>query len=471
MSANPGSETSHPWRENIETASIAIVMALILKYFTLEAFQIPTGSMQPTLMGLDARVTNLSNGEATVTSTKIFDRILVDKLVPFFRDPNRWEIWVFLYPLDKSNRYIKRVVGLPGEELKVEYGDIKTRKSSKEEWRTERKPLNVQESMWLRVWENEEAGPADQFWDLTGFDINKNTLVANGKAEISAKRQIYDAYDDGYPTKVKPLLAATSHEPCNDKVRDMRIKLDVSPSAEHRILSMKLGWGGDALRAEISGPAGDGKVKLIFNEREIGAKDGRLKFNHTSRVEFSRADEAAWISIDGEILARAEFESVNSPGENRVVIQSDGGSLTIPSLALDRDVYYTNMNGFRTTTVPPGHYFMMGDNSTFSSDGRAWQERTIELKNPVEGLLKLTGGTRTSGANSDRNPHTFSAPGLPRSEIFRDEWGEEYRISDSLHIADAARSFVPRDHFLGRAFFVFWPWPPLAPVFRVGFVR
>ena len=57
---------------------------------------------------------------------------------------DRWEIWVFLYPLDRSSRYIKRVVGMPGEELKIQNGDIFVRNSVKEDFRIVRKPARVQ---------------------------------------------------------------------------------------------------------------------------------------------------------------------------------------------------------------------------------------------------------------------------------------------------------------------------------------
>jgi len=54
-----------PWRQNIEAVTMAIIVAVMLKYFIVEAYKIPTGSMQPTLMGN--------------TETGIFDRILVDR--------------------------------------------------------------------------------------------------------------------------------------------------------------------------------------------------------------------------------------------------------------------------------------------------------------------------------------------------------------------------------------------------------
>lgn len=465
-------DAAHPWREHLETIAIAITMALILKYFTLEAFQIPTGSMQPTLMGLDGRATSIVNGRPESKVSQVFDRILVDKLIPFFRAPRRFEIWVFLYPLDKSSRYIKRVVGMPGEELKIEFGDIKVRKSAKEEFRPARKPREIQESMWLRVWDADNDDFAGQFWDMSGCEITKNKITASAKASFRNKKPVLDRYEDGYPGTIKPFLSSSSHEPCNARVRDMRLRFDASPAAEHRQIVMKLGWGGDVVRAEIAGPAGDGRTRLFFNDRELASKDIRLQFNQSNTIEFSRADEAAEIVINGEVVARGEFESAPVPSDNNTVsFESDGGSLALEDLSLDRDVYYTNMNGFQTTTIPEGHYFMLGDNSTFSADGRAWMERTIELREPIDGVSKLTGGTRTSGATSDWNPRRFSVPGLPTTQIFRDEFGEEYRFNESARQVDHSRQFVPADHFIGRALFVFFPWPPKAPIVRFGFVR
>ena len=69
-----------PWRDNLEAITFAVIMAVVLKYFIVEAYKIPTGSMQPTLMGNE--------------ETGVFDRILVDKLSYQFRDPERFEVAV-----------------------------------------------------------------------------------------------------------------------------------------------------------------------------------------------------------------------------------------------------------------------------------------------------------------------------------------------------------------------------------------
>ena len=46
-------DRTHPWRDNIEAITVSIIIIVLFKYFILEAYKIPTGSMQPTLMGWD----------------------------------------------------------------------------------------------------------------------------------------------------------------------------------------------------------------------------------------------------------------------------------------------------------------------------------------------------------------------------------------------------------------------------------
>ena len=85
---------------------MAVVMALLLKFFIVEAYKIPTGSMQPTLIG-DER-------------SGVKDRILVDKLSYVLREPRRWEVAVFRYPLDRSKNFVKRIVGVGPEDFRIE---------------------------------------------------------------------------------------------------------------------------------------------------------------------------------------------------------------------------------------------------------------------------------------------------------------------------------------------------------------
>ncbi len=68
------------------------------------------------------------------------DRILVSKFDYLFHDPKRWDVLVFKFPEDARMNYIKRLVGLPGEFLHIEGGDVYTRLSPRDPWQLARKP-------------------------------------------------------------------------------------------------------------------------------------------------------------------------------------------------------------------------------------------------------------------------------------------------------------------------------------------
>ena len=98
-------------RENVEAILVAVVIALFIRTFMVQAFKIPSGSMKPTL--------------------QIGDHILVNKFVygvkiPYLntillpiRDPERGDIVVFKYPLDPKKDFIKRVIGVPGDTVEI----------------------------------------------------------------------------------------------------------------------------------------------------------------------------------------------------------------------------------------------------------------------------------------------------------------------------------------------------------------
>jgi signal peptidase I len=104
-------KTKSTFREYVEAIGMALLLALFIRTFIVQAFKIPSGSMIPTL--------------------QIGDHILVNKLsygirVPFWENYlvnygqiRRGEVIVFVFPEDRSKDFIKRVIGVPGDTVEV----------------------------------------------------------------------------------------------------------------------------------------------------------------------------------------------------------------------------------------------------------------------------------------------------------------------------------------------------------------
>ncbi len=101
----------HVIREYAESIVIAVVMALIIKAFVIQAFKIPSGSMIPTLkIGDHILVNKFIYG----TKLPFTDRIIIP-----LKRPNRGDIIVFKFPDDEKKDFIKRVIGLPGDIVEI----------------------------------------------------------------------------------------------------------------------------------------------------------------------------------------------------------------------------------------------------------------------------------------------------------------------------------------------------------------
>ena len=81
---------------------ISVVMFVGIKTFLVEAFKIPSGSMERTLL--------------------VGDFLLVNKRLPGLRSPRRGDVIVFEWPKDRTKNFVKRLVGLPGDTLAMRDG-------------------------------------------------------------------------------------------------------------------------------------------------------------------------------------------------------------------------------------------------------------------------------------------------------------------------------------------------------------
>jgi signal peptidase I len=90
--------------EVIRIAVIAAVIVVPIRYYLFQPFFVRGESMDP----------NFANG----------DYLIIDEITYRLRTPERGEVVVFKYPLDISQRFIKRVIGLPGETVEIKNGKI-----------------------------------------------------------------------------------------------------------------------------------------------------------------------------------------------------------------------------------------------------------------------------------------------------------------------------------------------------------
>jgi signal peptidase I len=98
-------------REYTEAIVIAILLALVIRAFVVQAFKIPSGSMKSTLLIGDHILVN-----------KFWYGIklpILNKELIHFANPQRQDIVVFRYPVDPSKDFIKRVIGLPGDTVQI----------------------------------------------------------------------------------------------------------------------------------------------------------------------------------------------------------------------------------------------------------------------------------------------------------------------------------------------------------------
>ena len=98
-------------REYFESICVAVILALFVRTFVVQAFKIPTGSMENNLLIGDHLLVNKFVFAPTLTGVE-------NTLLPI--DPiRRGDILVFKYPEDPERDFIKRVIGLPGETLEL----------------------------------------------------------------------------------------------------------------------------------------------------------------------------------------------------------------------------------------------------------------------------------------------------------------------------------------------------------------
>jgi signal peptidase I len=173
-------------KEYIEPIVIAILIALFIRAFIIQAFKIPSESMKPTLLVGDHLLVNkFIYGIRIPYSDKIFGK---NKKFFEWKKPQRGDVIVFIFPKDRSKDFIKRVIGTEGEKVEIvrnkiyindkliddPWGHFTMPRSSIEEYG----PKKVPEGFLFVMGDNRDNSQDSRFW---GF-VNINAV--KGKALI-----------------------------------------------------------------------------------------------------------------------------------------------------------------------------------------------------------------------------------------------------------------------------------------------
>ncbi|MBA4390365.1 MAG: signal peptidase I [Syntrophus sp. (in: bacteria)] len=173
-------------RETIESLIIAALIALFVRSFFIQAYKIPSGSMEPTLLIGDHLLVNRLSYVAKIP--------VLDTVILTLGKPKRGDIVVFRYPADPSKDFIKRVIATEGETVEIKDKIIYINgKGTPDSWgrykdssivpgifspKDNMKPVTVPKDACFVMGDNRDNSADSRFW---GF-VKKEHLV--GKALI-----------------------------------------------------------------------------------------------------------------------------------------------------------------------------------------------------------------------------------------------------------------------------------------------
>ena len=151
--AAAGRRPSKTW-EWIKSLTIAIAIFLVLKTFLIEAFRIPSGSMENTLLIGDFLFVNKALYGAQIPLTGV--------RLPAFREPRRNDLVIFKSVEEQRLTVVKRLVGMPGDTLAMDDNRLVVNGARAEEpWVIRTDPLTDHEDPKMRGWQSRHL-PADR---------------------------------------------------------------------------------------------------------------------------------------------------------------------------------------------------------------------------------------------------------------------------------------------------------------------
>jgi signal peptidase I len=348
----------------------------------ITAYHIPTKSMEPTLHG-DPR-----NG----------DRILVNKLAG---EPGRFDIWVFDGFQDDRKNFVKRAVGLPGDLLLLAEGDVwnhgqlvrkegnayeallftvfdrgieATRAAQRSGAASgaafEKELREHMRSLWRFEGDGECGVQEDAAAPFAGFRLAAPSAPAASPPQIGWHEIVRDVYVD-------PESGTSWGGDSRVSCCDLRLTADIKPvpGTDARV-SFVLTRGTEHTYEAVVRGAGPGVV-VFADGKEIARDDAVvLPDGVPTAVSFSQVDRVLRLCVGGRLVLRHDLPAPETPQRDSpagsAIVRVSRGAAWIDPRRLERDVYYLHEGpDDHVEELGPDQYFMLGDNSSNSSDSRS----------------------------------------------------------------------------------------------------
>lgn len=388
------------WIEPI--GSTLIVGSIIIK-FIVALYVIPTGSMQPTLHG---------SGDYGIG-----DKVLVNKFVYDYESPKRWDVIVFNHPFktiecahcgltlidnfdptipEKSppelncqqsqcsnipprfefveKEYIKRCVGLPGDEVSIQDGNVTLWDHQKQKWKLPQKSIEAQQALWVKAWDSQNFdGSLGHCWTAAS-----STLLNQKQNQLSLKATsgplIFknDLSLSGHGDQAKP--SPLNAPPCGDIALD----LELLKLPKRGFLSLNISRNLISHRAELDFQ--NNTINILVDDKWIGKALYPSDEKKAHQMRFARVDGSLQLSFNGRYWSWdiPHFNANQITHSISPQISLRGTSLQLARLQVLRDIYYDSGNypylsGTRKSLkLNSREYFAMGDNPIWSKDSRMW---------------------------------------------------------------------------------------------------
>jgi signal peptidase I len=361
------------------------------------------------------------------------DRILVLKCIYQFLEPKQWDVVVFKNPLDPPINYIKRLIGRPGETVEIIDGDVYIN------GQISRKPPKVQNELWMPVYDNDYQPARPREGMFYGHNIWQQPLrnLPDSKWRLDETKPTLFHLDSD-PDKINSLIYDTSvgnefratyaYDNIGDYENmpycsDLMVRFYSLLGMLHGRIGIALSKYQTEYRAWVDFTGDMVIAKTSRGEKSIELARTAVEpptANKPTAVRFANVDNQLIFQFGTEKLIYDLGREPNDAGERTTNTQPKvkifgSGKITLSHIAIFRDIHYTTRrsagspHGGRATqgnpfTLGKDEFFVLGDNSPNSEDGRWWGQ-----------------------------------PGRGNNGVFYKE------------------GIVPRDYLVGKALFVYWP--------------